>query len=199
MKVILISKVANYGNIGDVVEVKNGFARNFLIPRKYAIHYSKANFKSFEDKKKEFEAQNEASLEKAQSIKSLINSKDIIIIENASDDGRLYGAVNGSAIASKINSINSELNITKSNIVLEKPIKEIGIYNVTVSLYADIDAKLRLIVSKTEAEAEVLLKSENEKSANSKKSAEKKASKKKVKNNSEESSESSEESEEVSE
>lgn len=181
MKVILISKVANCGNIGDVVEVKNGFARNFLIPKKYAIHYSKANYQTFENKKKEFEAQNHSALENAEKVKDLISGKDIIIIENASDDGRLYGAVNTSMIAAKVNALSANLGILKSNVILEKPIKEIGIYNILINLYADVSAKLRLIVSRTESEAEALLKQEISKSAPKKVSSPKKSGKKKSK------------------
>jgi len=163
MKVILISKVANFGNIGDIVEVKPGFARNFLIPTNKAIHYSKENQEVFENQKKEFEAKNQEALKKANDDKKAINGKDVVIIENASDDGRLYGAVNSGIIASKVNEIVKDLEVNKSNIILEKPIKETGVYDVVVDLYGDINAKLRLIVSRSEAEIETVIKQAQEK------------------------------------
>ncbi len=167
MKVILISKVANYGNIGDVVNVKDGFARNFLIPKNKAIHYSAANYKVFEDQKKEFEAKNQESIKNANDIKKTINKKDIVIIENASDDGRLYGAVNSNSIALQVNKLSKGLEITKSDISLEKPIKETGVYEVSVNLYSDIDAKLRLIVARNESEIKtVIAKAKAEKNKN---------------------------------
>jgi large subunit ribosomal protein L9 len=158
MKVILISKVSNKGNIGDVVEIKDGYARNFLIPKNKAIHYSAANYKIFEDKKKEFESNNEDSIKKAEELKKIINGKDIIVIENASDDGRLYGAVNTTVIAVKVNEIDKSLKIARSEIVLEKIIKDTGVYNVTVNLYSDVSAKLRLIVSRNESEIDAVVK-----------------------------------------
>ncbi len=169
MKVILVSKVANYGNIGDIVDVKNGFAKNFLIPKSKAIHYSAANYKVFEDQKKEFEAKNQESIKDANEVKKSINKKDIVIIENASDDGRLYGAVNNSAISVKINELVKGLEISKSDISLENPIKETGVYNVSVNLYSDIDAKLRLIVARNESEIKTVIaqaKAKNERDTN---------------------------------
>ena len=167
MKVILVSKVANLGDIGDVIDVKPGFARNFLIPKGNAIYYSKANYKSFEDKKKEFEAKNQELISQAKKVQSLISGKDIIIIENASDDGRLYGAVNTNVIANKINEIDKDISLSKSNIVLDKPIKDIGLYQILVKLYSDIDVNLRLIISRNESEVASII--EKAKKANSKK------------------------------
>lgn len=158
MKVILISKVANYGNIGDVIDVKDGYARNFLIPNGKAIYYSAANNKAFENKKKEFEAKNQAFQKQADEVKLLIDGKDIIVIENASDDGRLYGAVTNGVILSKVTELAPNLNIAKSDIILDKPIKEIGVYNISVNLYADIIAKLNLIVARSHSEVTNVLK-----------------------------------------
>ena len=91
MKVILISKIAKLGDVGEIVNVKDGFAKNFLIPSKKAIAYTVANYKFFEEQKQHFEAENQKSTIAASKLKSSLEGKDIIIIENASDDGRLYG------------------------------------------------------------------------------------------------------------
>jgi len=160
MKIILISAVPNLGNIGDVVEVKNGYAKNFLIPNNIAICYTPNNYKVFEAKKDQFEKANQDSLGLANKVKEQIEGKDIIIIENASDDGRLYGSVNSSVIAAKINDIVKEKIVLKSHIFLAKPIKEIGIYNVVLKPHSEINFSARLIVSRNESEVKALLDSE---------------------------------------
>ena len=154
MKVILIAKVKNFGDVGNIVKVKDGFARNFLIPRKLAICYNDANYKIFAEQKYQFEEENIKNKNGAAKIKDEISNKDIVIIGNASDDGRLYGSVNGNIIAGKINEILNKKLVSRTNISLKKPIKEIGVYNVTVNLYADISVELRLIIARSESEIE---------------------------------------------
>ncbi len=157
MKVILISNVAN-GKVGDVVEVKDGYARNFLFPANKAIHYSKINYKFFETQKEEFEDKNSKLQSKAIKDKDIINNKEIIIIENASDDGRLYGAVNSGIILEKINEISEGLTITKSDIILGKPIKNTGVYHIGVKLFSDVIAKLNLVIARNESEIDAVKK-----------------------------------------
>ena len=163
MKVILISKIANLGGIGEIVVVKNGYGKNFLIPNKKAILYSASNYKLFESKRKEFEEENTKNLSISEKIKEQIIGKDIIIIENASDDGRLYGSVTTSLIASKINEILGQKALSRANIFLIKPIKEIGLYDVRLNLHSDVDAKLRVIVTRSESEIEILLSDQKKK------------------------------------
>ena len=164
MKVILISKVANYGNIGDVIDVKDGYGKNFLIPNKKAIYYSAANYKSFEDRKKDFEEKNKELQKQADEAKSIIDGKEIVVIENASDDGRLYGAVTSGIILSKIIEIAPDLIITKADIILDKPIKETGVYRIGINLYADITARLNLVVARNLSEVASVLKQDKIKS-----------------------------------
>lgn len=191
MKVILIDALPKLGKIGDVVVVKNGYAKNFLIPNKKAICFTEENYKSFESKKHEFEQGSIARLEGASKIKALTEGKNIIIIENASDDGRLYGSVNSSLIASKINELIGEKLVEKSAIFLNKPIKEIGIYEAKLALHSELSISVKLVVSRTESEAQALLnpkkpakaKEESESSSeeNSDNDAQKKPRKKKEK------------------
>ncbi len=164
MKVILISKIANLGNIGEIVVVKNGYGKNFLIPNKKAIIYSASNYKLFESKRQEFEAENAQNLSISEKIKEQVIGKDIIIIENASDDGRLYGSVTTSVIAGKINEMLGQKALNRANIFLIKPIKEIGLYNVRLNLHSDVDAKVRVIVTRSESEIEILLNDQKKKS-----------------------------------
>ena len=172
MKVILISKLANFGSIGDVVNVKDGYARNFLIPQKKAINYSIVNYKIFEEKKHEYELANQENIKLAGKIRDKILGKDIIIIENASDDGRLYGSVNTVVIARKVNDIIGEKAVACTNVLLKKPIKEIGLYNVTLNLHSDVSIELRLIITRSESEIASILSGKSEKEANQKAASE---------------------------
>ena len=157
MKVILIDALPKLGKIGDVVVVKNGYAKNFLIPNKKAICFSDENYKAFEGKKHEFEQESIKKLEGASKIKALTEGKNVIIIENASDDGRLYGSVNSSLIANKINELIGEKLVAKSAIFLNKPIKETGIYEAKLAIHSDLAITVKLVVSRSESEAQALL------------------------------------------
>lgn len=166
MKIILISTVANLGRIGDVMEVKSGYAKNFLIPSKKAICFTENSYKVFESKKQEFEQVNQDNLESSKKLQRSLLGKDIIIIKSASDDGRLYGSVTSSDIAAKVNELSGSKDISRSDIFLKKPIKEIGLYQVTVSPHSEVNCEVRLIVSRSESEISALL--EAEKKANKK-------------------------------
>ena len=157
MKVILIDALPKLGKIGDIVVVKNGYAKNFLIPNKKAICFSEENYKSFESKKSHFEQESVKRLEGASKIKALTEGKNIIIIENASDDGRLYGSVNSSLIANKINEAIGEKLVEKGAIFLNKPIKETGIYEAKLAIHSDLSITVKLVVSRSESEAHAML------------------------------------------
>ncbi len=152
MKIILTKDVPNLGKIGEVVSVANGYAKNFLIPSFRAIAFTPSNKKIFEIRKADLEKANQENLKGAEKIKSQISGKDLIVIENASDDGRLYGSVNMSLLASKINEILGEKLISKSDIFLTKPIKEIGLYQVKINLHPDVLIEVRAIVTRSESE-----------------------------------------------
>ena len=160
MKIILTAAVSNLGKVGDIVEVKNGYAKNFLIPNKKAICATSNNSKIFESKRQEFEQANDKDLSIAESVREKISGKDVIIIENASDDGRLYGSVNSSVIATKINDIVKSKAASRVNVFLKKPIKDIGVYSVKLSLHSEVVIDLRLIVARSESEVAALLKAE---------------------------------------
>jgi len=158
MKIILIASVSKLGKVGDVVEVKNGYAKNFLIPNKKAICFTVNNAKIFEEKKHEFEQANLESLANANKVSEAIAGKNIIVIQNASDDGRLYGSVNAAIIATKINEILKKKLVTNSDVFLKKPIKEIGVYDVSLNLHSEAAFAVKVVVSRSEGEVEALLK-----------------------------------------
>ncbi len=170
MKIILIAAVSNLGKIGDVVEVKNGYAKNFLVPNKKAICFTAANNKIFESRKHEFEQANLKNLDGASRVKAKIEGKDVVIIENASDDGRLYGSVNATVIAAKINDIIKEKLVSRTSVFLNKPIKELGVYEVKLDLHADAIFNVRLIVTRSESEIAALLKADKKGSKSADKS-----------------------------
>ena len=161
MKIILISKFANLGNVGDIVNVKDGYGKNFLIPQKKAIFYSAANYKTFEAQKKQFELENEKNCSSAELNKAKLDGKVITIISNASDDGKLYGSITTSIIANEVNKILGEAIVSRANIILKKPIKDIGVHNVKVDLYSDIIANIKIVIARTASEFESLIANDN--------------------------------------
>lgn len=163
MKVILISVIPGLGKIGDVLEVKNGYAKNFLIPSKKAICFTVNNYKTFELKKHEFEQENLKNLGVVANLKAKISDKNIVVIQNASDDGRLYGSVNSSIIAARINEIVGAKSVSRLQISLEKPIKEIGVYKLKMFPYSENNFEVKLVVSRSESEVEAILKAEKKK------------------------------------
>jgi len=183
MKVILTARVSNLGQIGDIVEVKNGYAKNFLIPNKKAICQTVNNQKLFDSKKAEFEKANENALSLANQVKNKVFGNNIIIIENASDDGRLYGSVSSAVIATKINEFLKEKIVEKTSVFLSKPIKDIGVYSIKIDLHSDVVFNLKLVVSRSESEVDALIKAE-EKSKRQSSQDDTDSSKKAIENNS---------------
>lgn len=183
MKVILTESVNKLGKIGEIIAVKDGYAKNFLIPKKKAICYSENNYRVFESKKTDYEKLNLNNLESANKVKEKVNGKNIVIIQNASDDGRLYGSVNPNVIANRINEVIAEKLVSRSEVFLKKPIKEIGVYEVKLDLHSDVEIVLKLAVSRTESEAEILfnpeLKKAKEQKVKSEESGDNKEDKKK--------------------
>lgn len=159
MKIILTSTVNKVGKIGEIVEVKSGYAKNFLIPSNKAICYNKNNYKIFETKKEIYEKINQESLEVANQIKNNLSGKKIIIIENASDDGRLYGSVTSTILVDRINQEIKDSNIARNSIILDKPIKDVGVYDIAVEPFAEVKFTIKLVIARNESEVETLLKS----------------------------------------
>src|ERR1700744_3965345 len=135
MDVILLERVEKLGAIGDVVTVKNGYARNFLLPNKKALRANAANKKVFEASRAQIEADNAKRREVAQGDAKGIDGKTITLIRQASNVGQLYGSVSARDLAEALEADGAKL--TKSQIVLDKPIKSIGLHEVRVVLHAE--------------------------------------------------------------
>jgi len=152
MEIILTEKIEKLGDIGDLVKVKNGYARNFLLPNEKALRATAENKKLFEEQKKEIIAKNDAIKKQAKAIFDKVNSKETIIIVQASDEGRLYGSVMPKDIAKKI-SDDFKVEIKKSQIILNSAIREIGLYTVKARIHADYLADITINIARSEAEA----------------------------------------------
>ena len=145
MQIILLERIAGLGNLGDVVTVKNGYARNFLIPSAKAKRATEANLKEFEARRAELEAKQAQILADAQSRQAQLTGQTITIAQKAGVDGRLFGSVTNADIADAIKAIGIE--VVKANVRLpEGPFKAVGEYEVEIALHADAIANIKLVV-----------------------------------------------------
>ena len=153
MDVILLERVEKLGNIGDVVNVKPGFARNFLLPRAKALRASEANKKRFEANRAQIEADNAGRRDVAMSDSKGIDGKSIILIRQASNAGALYGSVATRDLADAL--VADGAKVTKNQIVLDKPIKAIGLYEVKVQLHPEVAVTVKVNVARSPEEADL--------------------------------------------
>jgi large subunit ribosomal protein L9 len=153
MEVILLERVEKLGQIGDVVTVKNGFARNFLLPRNKALRSNAANRKVFEANKAKIVADNDAKRGEAQTAAKTVEGTAITLIRQASNTGQLYGSV---AVRDIVEALEAESkHVGKQQIVLNKPIKAIGVYEVQVALHAEVSVTIKVNVARSPEEAEL--------------------------------------------
>ena len=148
MEVILIENIEKLGKIGDVVKVKDGYARNYLIPKKKVLRANKENLKVFEEKKSIIEAEEKKRKEKSEEIAKKIKGLEIIIIRNAAENGQLYGSVTSKDIVKEILLLN-KIELLNEQINLKKTLKSIGVFEVEVSVYTDLKVKILVNVAKT--------------------------------------------------
>ena len=153
MEVILLETFDRLGKIGDVVKVKDGFARNFLIPQQKALRANKSNKEYFSKIKNDLLEQSKKAVDEANSILKKIQNKDIIFIRNASDNGQLYGSVSPKDISHYF--LEQKLDIKPSNINLHSSIKKIGIYDINVKLHAEVSCILKINVATSEENAKI--------------------------------------------
>ena len=156
MEVILLERIEKLGQMGDVVKVKDGFARNFLLPQKKALRASEDNLAYFEKERVTLEANNLEQKKEAEVILQKLDNYNLIVIRQAGETGQLYGSVNANDI--KIALSENGFIVEKNQIKLDKPIKELGIHIVSVKLHPEVQAIISIIVSRTDAEAEILIK-----------------------------------------
>jgi large subunit ribosomal protein L9 len=159
MEVILLERVAKLGQMGETVRVKDGFARNFLLPKGKALRATKENKARFEGMRKELEARNLADKSEAQKIADKLDGKSFNVLRQASDTGQLYGSVSGRDLATLISE--GGIAVNRSQIALNAPIKTIGQHKVQVALHPEIDVTVTIAVARNAEEAERLARGED--------------------------------------
>jgi large subunit ribosomal protein L9 len=159
MKVILLERVEGTGVLGDVVTVKDGFARNFLLPRSKALRANSANLKTFEAQRAEIEARNVKNREVAGKSGEGLEGKQYVMIRQAGESGQLYGSVAGRDVADAIKAEGGK--VDRSMIVLDKPIKTLGVHEVKVKLHAEVTVTVTLNIARSADEAERQARGEN--------------------------------------
>ena len=168
MKVVLLERVQKLGQMGDIVDVKSGYARNFLLPFRKALRATEQNIQYYEKQKSILEAKNIENIKEAESLKAKINGISFTLIRSASDAGALYGSVSAKDIMDVVTE--NGIAIAKNQINLEKPIKELGIYKIIVSLHPEISSEIIINVARTDEEAKLQEKGKENNSSNTKSS-----------------------------
>lgn len=152
MDIILLERIEKLGTIGDVVTVKDGYARNFLLPNKKALRANDANKKVFEANRAKIVADNDARRGEAEVHSKDVEGKSVVLIRASSNAGQLYGSVSVRDIVDTLNADGA--NLTKSMIVLERPIKTIGVFDVKVALHPEVAVNVKVNVARSPDEAE---------------------------------------------
>ena len=153
MQVILLERIAKLGQMGDVVDVKPGYARNFLLPQGKAKSASEANIAAFESEKAKLEAHNLETKKEADAIAANLNGQKFIIIRSASDTGALYGSVTPRDAADAANE--AGFTIDRKQFTLKSPIKELGLHEIEIKLHPEVSAKVTVNVARSPEEAEL--------------------------------------------
>jgi large subunit ribosomal protein L9 len=159
MKVILLERVERLGALGDVVTVKDGFARNFLLPRSKALRATSANLKVFEERRADIEAGNAKAREAASKSGEKLDGASYVMIRQAGESGQLYGSVSGRDIADAVNAEGGK--VDRTMIVLDRPIKTLGVHPVKVRLHAEVSITININVARSPDEAERQARGEN--------------------------------------
>ena len=153
MQIILLERVEKLGTIGDVVTVKDGYARNFLLPNKKALRANEANRKVFEANRAKIEADNASRRGEAEVHAKDVEGRSVVLIRASSNSGQLYGSVSVRDIVDALNADGA--NLSKSMIVLERPIKTIGMFDVRVALHPEVSVIVKANVARSDDEAEL--------------------------------------------
>ncbi len=151
MDVILLERIEKLGQMGDVVTVKPGFARNYLLPQNKALRATKHNLAEFETRKKDLEARNLDARKEAESVGSQVEGKSLIVIRQAGESGQLYGSVQSRDVADGLGE--QGVSIDRRQVEISTPIKTLGLHPVTIRLHPEVSVEITLNVAKTEEEA----------------------------------------------
>ena len=159
MKVILLERTGKHGHIGDEVTVKDGYARNFLLPQGKALRATEANRKKFESERANIEKRNAERREAAAGIASGLNGKTVVIIRQAGETGQLYGSVSSRDVAEALSA--DGFSVARSQVDLANPIKTVGLHTVPLHLHAEVAVTVNVNVARSDDEAERQAKGED--------------------------------------
>jgi len=154
MEIILLERIEKLGAIGDVVTVKDGYARNYLLPNKKALRSNNANKKVFEANRAKIEADNAARRDDASKAAEKIDGVQVVLIRQSSNSGQLYGSVSVRDIVEALHEA-GHTNVSKAMIVLERPIKTLGLFDVRVSLHPEVAVTVQVNVARSPEEADL--------------------------------------------
>jgi large subunit ribosomal protein L9 len=153
MQIILLERVPKLGQMGDVVTVKPGYARNYLIPKGKALRATKAAIADFETRRSQLEARNLERKQDAQALAAKVDGRSAIILRQASENAQLYGSVNARDIAAAFSE--AGLALDRQQIRLEEPLKSLGLHKVTVALHPEVEVTVTVNVARSQEEADV--------------------------------------------
>ena len=153
MEVVLLERVAKLGQMGDVVSVKQGYARNFLLPQGKALRATKTNLARFEAERAQLEARNLETKKEAEALAARLDGQQFIVIRSASDAGALYGSVTTRDAADA--ATEAGFTVDKKQVEMPRPIKELGIHDLTVILHPEVDVTITVNVARSQEEAEL--------------------------------------------
>ena len=159
MQVILLERIGRLGQMGDVVKVRDGYARNFLLPKGKALRATKDNMVRFEKERVQLEARNLELKKEADAVSTKLAGKSFVAIRSASDTGQLYGSVSTRDISDIITE--GGYSIERTQVLLDRPIKMLGLHEVRVSLHPEVEVKVSINVARTAEEAERQARGEN--------------------------------------
>ncbi|NRB10574.1 MAG: 50S ribosomal protein L9 [Rickettsiaceae bacterium] len=165
MEIILEKPVRNLGKVGEIVKVKNGYGRNYLIPAGLAVRASKQNVEELAKKQKELEKRNTEAKALATKAAKAINAKQLTFIAQAAVDGKLFGSISKKDIAKKLGEL-TDFELNYSNILLDSAIKNIDVYDVEVTLHPEISANITVVVARAESEIQNMLSEYQDKKNN---------------------------------
>ncbi|HWK65648.1 MAG TPA: 50S ribosomal protein L9 [Rhizobiaceae bacterium] len=152
MEVILLERIARLGQMGDTVKVKDGFARNFLLPQGKALRANEANKKKFEGQRAQLEARNLERKSEAQAIAEQLDGKSFVVVRSAGETGQLYGSVSTRDISELLTA--EGFTVARNQVELNHPIKAIGLTNVAIALHPEVEVTITLNIARTADEAE---------------------------------------------
>jgi large subunit ribosomal protein L9 len=158
MEVILLERISRLGQMGDTVKVKDGFARNFLLPQGKALRANEANKKKFEGQRAQLEARNLERKSEASQVAEKLDGKSFIVVRSAGETGQLYGSVSTRDIADLLTA--EGFSVNRNQIELNQPIKTIGLSNVAIALHPEVEVTVTLNVARSAEEAERQAKGE---------------------------------------